>query len=1233
MTKVTDPFGRFAAFEYFADGKLKKITDPEMIASEFTYAQGTDFVDTLKTPYGITSFAYGEVSRYRWLEITGPDGQKERIEYRDQTPGFGSGEPVPSNIVGDPHSSLASANTFYWDKKAMASVPRNETTARVTHWLYNADGSVSGIPGSEKAPLENRVWYAYAGQSDYEHSGASAKPTETARVLGDETTSVRRHEYNDWGNVTRMTDPANRVTSYVYDTNQIDLLSVFQRNPAGASTDPDGQSADLILSQVFDPTYPAHRPKETTDAARQTTRFQYLPDGQVEWVRNARNETTTYGYGDGSVGKPIGYLTSITSPTVAAGTAVTRLEYDDARRLKKQIEPDGYYRIFEYDNLDRQKTIRFPDNTAQEFRYTRLDPVTYEDTLIMTLDLTATQDRRGLWTKRLYDENRRMIASRDPENRTTTYDWCSCGSLQSIADAENNLTMFMRDLQGRVYRKQYQDGTGIDYLYENQTVPHTAGATSRLASMIDAKNQRTNYHYGIDDNLVETSYTNPAGAPLFPVTPKVTYGYDPNYNRITSMDDGTGHTDYGYHPVGSGATLGATRLATVDGPLADDVITYTYDELGRVGSHSVNGTGTSMMYDELGRITKTTIPVLGGDFPRTYDGVTARLESVTAPNAQVATYHYLSGTNDRRLDYMESHQGGGTNLSRFDYTYDPEGEITSWTKRLGAVTSGLWFQHDNAQQLTSARNTANSNISTSENAFQYDLAGNRVFDSVFNPQLLYPNGTSHSYTPNSLNQLLDQTLILNGAPSEPQPLGYDFNGNMTAGLGNQTYEWDAANHLVAINYLGDGKRSEFAYDGANRRTAIVERGAGQTAVAQPASSLVYSTYTSAPFTAAAGNYTIRFQGLNGAGAVALIDTVTLNNAPVPNGGFETPVVGANVVPNPAGATWSFAGEAGMAGNGSGFANAPDGTQVGYVQSDDGVIEQTVALAAGVYTLAFKAAQGPDNKTPQQVRVTIENTGFPTTVQRFVWDGTRIAEERDITGATVKKRFFAEGEQRWNEKLETMESFYYTRDHLGSIRELTDASGELRARYDYDVWGNSVVLEGDTSLDFGYTGHYFHAPSGLNLTPYRAYSPAMGRWISRDPIAENGGLNLYGYVDNSPVDHIDPFGLAKFCGPFESSHWWIVLAGPRIELPEITIYRAWTFYTLVSGLRFIPVVPTIAYSKHYQQRGDYWRAGLKRCFDTCAPGYWFEYVQEKFDSRLIHTIGPPLLGWGDLTIKD
>jgi len=66
--------------------------------------------------------------------------------------------------------------------------------------------------------------------------------------------------------------------------------------------------------------------------------------------------------------------------------------------------------------------------------------------------------------------------------------------------------------------------------------------------------------------------------------------------------------------------------------------------------------------------------------------------------------------------------------------------------------------------------------------------------------------------------------------------------------------------------------------------------------------------------------------------------------------------------------------------------------------------------------------------------------------------------------------------------------------------------------------------GTNIATFQYAGYYAHQPSGLSLTKYRAYDPNTAKWLSRDPIGENGGLNLYGYVFNDPIDWIDVFGL-------------------------------------------------------------------------------------------------------------
>jgi RHS repeat-associated protein len=64
-------------------------------------------------------------------------------------------------------------------------------------------------------------------------------------------------------------------------------------------------------------------------------------------------------------------------------------------------------------------------------------------------------------------------------------------------------------------------------------------------------------------------------------------------------------------------------------------------------------------------------------------------------------------------------------------------------------------------------------------------------------------------------------------------------------------------------------------------------------------------------------------------------------------------------------------------------------------------------------------------------------------------------------------------------------------------------------------------------DLGFAGYYVNTNGGLYLTLFRAYDAASGRWINQDPIKERGGLNLYAFVHNNPVNKRDRFGLEEY----------------------------------------------------------------------------------------------------------
>jgi RHS repeat-associated protein len=91
--------------------------------------------------------------------------------------------------------------------------------------------------------------------------------------------------------------------------------------------------------------------------------------------------------------------------------------------------------------------------------------------------------------------------------------------------------------------------------------------------------------------------------------------------------------------------------------------------------------------------------------------------------------------------------------------------------------------------------------------------------------------------------------------------------------------------------------------------------------------------------------------------------------------------------------------------------------------------------------------------------------------------------------------------------------------------MIDSTGALRARYAYDPYGRRTKIVGDLEAGFGFTGHYFHPATGLHLALFRAYDSESGRWLNRDPIEEFGGLNLYGFVVNNPLNWVDPYGLS------------------------------------------------------------------------------------------------------------
>jgi RHS repeat-associated protein len=752
ITKVTDPFGRFSTLEYDASERLIRITDTIGLQSSFTYEPaGVSYrVASMTTPYGTHSFARFEQGRTRRITITDPVGEKEMVEFREYNPAIPASDPAHLVPAGVTNNYLGYRNTCHWGKIAMHNSPGDYTQCTIYHWLHDTNFTMVGAtPECVKQPLESRVWYRYPGQTLTYQVGTANTVSTISRVLDSGETQTYTYQYNANGNLTHEIDPLGRQKVYVYATNGQDLTEVRQTTGPG--------SHDRLTAMTYNA---QHLPLTRTDAAVQTTTYTYNARGQTATRTNALGHVTAYTY-DAN-----GYLTSIDGPL--PGPQDTRtFTYDPYGRTRTTVDVDGYTRTFDYDLFDRPTRVTYPDGTYDERTYDRLKVAT-------------SRDRQGRVTSYAYNSLSQLAQVTDPLNRVLRYEWCLCGDIKRLYDPMGRPTRWYHDVQGRVVAKEYADGSKELYSYE--------AASGRLKRKTDPKGQFTDYVRNRDNTLASIRYPNAEIS-----TPTVSYRYDPIFQRRISAEESGEVTTYSYHPVTSGGALGAAKLASKDGPLPDDTISYLYDAQGRRATRTVAGSPETWTYDEASRVTQNANAL--GSFSYNYDGATHRPISMTYPNGVLTTWSYYNHLGSHRLQQLK-HARGADVIAQHDYTYLPAGNIHTWSQQLGIGASPVVFTYtyDAADQLLSADGLKADNTHKTH-AYTYDPAGNRLSEAE--------DGNVRGFTYNALNEL-----------------------KLTSGwnLPATQYEWDGANRLSAINT--NSERYELAYDADGINKSIVHKSTG-----------------------------------------------------------------------------------------------------------------------------------------------------------------------------------------------------------------------------------------------------------------------------------------------------------------------------------------------------------------------------------------------------------------------
>jgi RHS repeat-associated protein len=564
----------------------------------------------------------------------------------------------------------------------------------------------------------------------------------------------------------------------------------------------------------------------------------YDDNGQITSFTDPLGLTTSYGY------SATAQLTSLTQPTVSAGTPTTTYTYDDLGDVLTKTDPLGHVTTYTYDTFQNLLTVTTPaPGTGPAASVTSF---TYNSSGGLT---QITDPRSHVWTI-TYTSTGMIHTITDPQSNVTTYAYDSRGNRTSITDALTHVTSFTYDMGNRLTQITYPDSTTTSFTYDvrgrrtsvtdqnGKTTTYAYDDADRLTSVTDPASNVTTYGYDSESNLTSitdanshtTSFTYDAYGRVtkttFPSSLYETYSYDAD-NNLTSKTDRKSQTiDYVYDAL--------NRLSSKTYPDSTEV-EFTYDLVGKLtGVTDPSGT-YGFSYDNMDRLTGTTAQysfLSGTTFTNayTYDAASNRT-GYTAPDSSTNTYSYdtlnrltslvssASGsfgfsydalnrrtqmTRPNGIDTNYSydnlsrllsvlHQSGTSTIDGASYTLDSVGNRTVKTDDYASVTSS--YTYDPLYELTQV-----TQGSTTTESYSYDPVGNRTTSL----------GVS-SYTTNSSNEV---TANSNASYT------YDNNGNTTSktdSTGTTDYSWDYENRLASVTLPGSSGTVTFKYDPFGRR--------------------------------------------------------------------------------------------------------------------------------------------------------------------------------------------------------------------------------------------------------------------------------------------------------------------------------------------------------------------------------------------------------------------------------